>query len=104
MGIKFHKGMKKPEGSGRKKGTPNKKKLIKAVDFLSEKDINPVQKILDLIPLLDAKEAVDAWFDLLSYCQGKPKEVEEEKGLVDPEDFEEVTTEDLLKLVKPDGA
>lgn len=109
----FKKGDPKPPGSGRKKGTPNKKKLLKVVDILAEKDLNPVVEILKLMNSLDSKGKpalspsmkITAWFDLLSYCQAKPKEVEAEKDPLNPEDYEEVSSADLLKLVKkPDGA
>lgn len=102
--MKFQKGMPRPINSGRKKGSKNKKKIARVSDVLTEKDINPAEKILELIPFLDEKDAIEAWFDLLSYCQSKPKQVEEEE--IDPDEGMEDLPDDegeLLKLVKPEA-
>ncbi|HEY8270749.1 MAG TPA: hypothetical protein VIG33_07650 [Pseudobdellovibrionaceae bacterium] len=68
----FAKGMKKVEGSGRKPGTPNKKSLLRVEEVLAEKNVNPTEEILAIIPSLDPNEQVRAWGMLLSYIQPKP--------------------------------
>lgn len=87
---------------GRRPGSKNKKKIVKVADLLAEKEINPVEKILALIPSLDPQDQVKSWLDLLSYCQSKPKAVEEpQDDDEDLEDFDEVSNADLIKLVRP---
>ena len=99
----FQKGQPRPPGAGRRKGSKNIKKVARVADYLAERDINPAEKILDLIANggLEARDKVNAWLDLLSYCQAKPKAVDEDGDDQDDEDFEGVATEDLLKLVRP---
>ena len=109
--MPFQKGQPRHENAGRKKGSKNKKKIARVAEFLAEKNINPAQEILNLIngvdemgkPLLNAHGKLMAWFDLLSYCQGKPKAEDEgggggESGEQILDQFEGVTDETLLKL------
>jgi hypothetical protein len=64
----------KPVGSGRKKGTPNKKKLLRVDELLAEKNINPVEKALELMPELAPHQQIKVWMELASYCFPKPRE------------------------------
>ncbi len=111
----FQKGVPRPPNSGRKKGSKNIKKVLKVADFLAQNDLNPAEEILKLINAKDPKDdeksllgpsvRLTAWLDLLSYCQAKPKAVEDnDNDEVDPDDFDELTSADLLKLVKSDEA
>lgn len=106
--MRFQKGQPRSPNAGRKKGSKNKKKLLKVSDVLAEADLQPVQEIIDLLSNGDLKDRdrLDAWFNLLSYCQAKPKEAAEDQ--MDDEGFLEsldgVSNESLLKIVKPDGA
>lgn len=112
----FIKGMPRPSNSGRQKGSQNKKRVIKVAELLAERDINPAQKIVEIIEwaekgeitgindikkYLTAKERADIWLDLLSYCEAKPKAIESlyDDGF-NSENFEDVSSEDLLKIVK----
>jgi hypothetical protein len=70
----FKKGMPKPAGSGRKKGTPNKTKLVRVADLFAEQGINPVDKVMELLPDMRPEAQAKVWLELLSYCQAKPKE------------------------------
>ncbi len=70
--AKFEKGHQKV--GGRLKGTPNAKRLLKVEEVLIEKGYCPVAVILELIPHLEPEDQVKSWFNLLSYCQAKPKE------------------------------
>lgn len=104
--AKFRKGQPKPANSGRQKGTPNKARLKRVAEILAEAGINPAGEIIDCIALMDeAKDRAKAWADLLAYCEAKPK-AKEDAGLSDlnPDEFQDVSNADLLKLVKPDGA
>lgn len=84
----FKKGEPRHINSGRKKGSKNKKRLIKAAELLAERDINPVEKILNIIPGLDPKDQARAWLDLLSYCQAKPtqNDADDSDDTVNPEE------------------
>lgn len=59
--------------------------------MLAEKDINPTEKILQIIPYLEPSDQLKAWGLLLSYCEVKPTENE-----VPPEG----STEDLVERLK----
>lgn len=106
--MAFEKGQPRHPNAGRKKGTPNKKKLVKAADVLAEKDINPVQKILEIIEEKDQAKALSPyvkaqlWLDLLSYCQAKPKETEPDGDPDggDQDDFDEIPTDNILEIYR----
>jgi hypothetical protein len=104
--MAFEKGKPRPISSGRKPGSKNKKSIIRVKDLLAERDINPAQKILELIPELPPWDQIDAWMDLLSYCEAKPKAMEFDPSEDEfDEDFEDIETERLLKVLKsPNGA
>ena len=70
---KFTKGHEKL--GGRKVGTPNKASL-KLLDQLIERNLNPVEEIIKLLPLVDANKKLDAWLKLLSYCYPTLKAIE----------------------------
>lgn len=93
----FLKGQTRPVGSGRKKGTPNRKRVPKVQDFLTERDINPAEEIIKLIPNLETKDQVAAWFELLSYIDSKPKAIGQQSG--ESTYFgEDLTIEDILAI------
>lgn len=99
MKAQFTKGHQKM--GGRKKGTPNKKKVLKVADVLAEKGINPVEKILEQLPYLDPKDQVKAWLELQSYTEAKPREVEVDPPEADDEDaVKKATTAELLSIVR----
>jgi hypothetical protein len=100
----FKKGMPKPPNSGRKKGTPNKKRLAKAAEVFAEAGFHPLERAMQLIAsgALEPKDEVKACLDMYSWCEAKPKTPEEPKnGDLDPKDFEHVTDDELLRLVRP---
>lgn len=98
----FQKGQSKHPNSGRKKGVGNKKKLKKVAQILADQGIDPVANILDLMDELESpRDKINAWFDILSYCQAKPKEYDPDDDDLDPEDFGDVPTSELLKFIKP---
>jgi len=77
--MAFEKGQYRP-GPGRPIGSKNKKTLIRAELLLAEKNINPVAEILRLMPELSPDKQADLWLDLLSYCQSKPKDDQNENN------------------------
>lgn len=116
----FIKGQDKPPGSGRQKGTPNKKTVIKVSDYLGEAGVNPTEEILKIInetaPVLNAEgvkiadqyilksaERAKLWLELLSFCHAKPKELtlkSAEDGF-DPHEFDNIPTEALQSVLNP---
>lgn len=113
----FLKGQQRPPNSGRQKGTPNKKTVAKVSDFLGEQDINPAEEILKIINekqlvanreglmqeqfVLASAARADLWLELLSFCHAKPKmlEIKQSDTEVDTTDFDNVATEDLMKVL-----
>lgn len=95
--MAFHPGDKKPETSGRKPGTPNKRtNELKAL--LAELGIDPVKKVIALLPSLNDKEKVDIYMKLLEYIYPKRKAIESDgqegalPGItLTPEQFREYT-------------
>lgn len=88
---------------GRKKGTPNKKVLKKVAEVLAEQDLNPAEKIVSLLIHgdLEDKDRIRAWASLLEWCEAKPKaRVDEPADEPNAEEFENVSSEDLLKIVQ----
>jgi hypothetical protein len=76
--MAFKKG--KPKTGGRKKGSGNIKKLLKAKEYLASNNINPIEEILNILPtIVDPIEKVNVWFELLKYCEPMLKPAEESK-------------------------
>jgi hypothetical protein len=99
--MKFQKGMPKPETSGRKPGSKNKKTILRVEEVLSENEVNPTEEILAIIPILDPNEQLKAWGMLLAYIQGKPSNGTPEGGSIRKDENEEktvLTIEDVLVL------
>ena len=71
-------GCKKPEGSGRSKGTPNKRTTFNSVSSrLAELGYDLVGEILqDLALILDPYDRVKLHLQLLEYCDARRKAVE----------------------------
>jgi hypothetical protein len=104
-GKPFVKGQPKPAGSGRRAGVPNKAKYKRVAEILAEAGISPAGEIIDCIQLMDEpKDRAKAWADLLAYCEAKPKAREDDPNAEpDPDEFKELSSGDLLKIVKRDG-
>jgi len=106
----FEKGHTRPANSGRKKGTPNKRKVLRVEEYLAQKNINPVEKILSIIETGELKksEEISAWFDLLNYVQPKLKPIEvttvHDGGELDGESllekFSNVSDENVFQIIK----
>lgn len=100
-GALFTKGHKKI--GGRKKGSPNRKTLLSAASVLSDAGCHPVAEILRLLPRLKTPaKKIEIYQWLTEWACVKPKEGEENDGAIDvtPDDGDDVTTADLLKLVR----
>lgn len=84
---------------GRKKGTPNKSKIVRIADYLSENNINIAKEIYDNIqkisePSLKHRALLDYYKFVDAPIKEKIQETEEESIQ------EEETSEDILSLVK----
>jgi hypothetical protein len=118
--VGFQKGQKRPLGSGRKKGVPNKKTLAKVEDFLASKDLHPAEEIVKIINekkivtdsttnlqreefQLTSIQRAELWLELQKFCQAIPKTLELTKGdgAEDLSEFDDVATTDLMKVIKP---
>jgi len=100
--MRFQKGMPRPANSGRRKGTPNKKRLKKAAELFAEAGVHPLEEAMKELQLIDEpKERATLWIKLHEWCEPKAKHVIEEPS--DDDELEDVSNEELLKLVKPNG-
>lgn len=109
--MQFQKGQPRPPNAGRKLGSKNKKKLRKIAEVLAENGIDPAQEILDILNTddetkqLSPRVRAELWLEVLSYCEAKPKASEEASSDSDDlDDFENVSNEELLRLIKSPGA
>jgi hypothetical protein len=82
--MRFQKGQPPPAGAGRPKGSKDKKKMTKIVDYLIREGLNPAEELIRLVEttdeqgdyILTAKDRANIWMELLSYCESKPKATE----------------------------
>jgi len=74
---KFQSGQTKPEGSGRRAGTPNRTTRV-LKDILDSKGVDPAEALCDLLPKLSAKEQSHVLLELLSYVYPRRKAVDAE--------------------------
>jgi hypothetical protein len=88
----------KPGQSGNPNGRP--KKLLLSVDAMCAKDgKHPYTELMLLLPDLRPREQAEIWLQLLSYCQGKPKDVPVEDDS-DRTKIANMPLAELLQLVK----
>lgn len=85
---------------GRPKGSPNKIKILKVDVALAQLGVEPVHQILALVKdgKLADKDKARIWLELLSYCHPKPREVEVDPDMLDPE--EDLSSEPTAKLLE----
>ncbi|MCB9072500.1 MAG: hypothetical protein H6623_02675 [Bdellovibrionaceae bacterium] len=73
--------MPRPKGiaktGGRQKGTPNKRTLVLA-DCLTDLNFDILERITDLIPILDVNKQADVLLELMTYLYPKRKAVSNE--------------------------
>lgn len=79
----FQPGQPKPERSGRKAGTPNKKSQHLGV-ALDAVGLNIPEKLMELLPQLSAEKQADVLLNLMSYVYPKRKALEVSSRLVSP--------------------
>jgi hypothetical protein len=103
----FKKGMPRPPNAGRKKGSKNKKKILRVEEVLLESNFHPIQHILNLLPELTPSEQTATCLKLIKYLQPELKAQE-----VDPNTFnsdsdseeteatDNLTNADLIALVQ----
>lgn len=74
--AKFQKGQKKPENSGRKKGTPNKLNMG-VEEALAKRGINCVEEMLKIAETTDKEEVrLTVYKELLKYVYPQRKAIE----------------------------
>lgn len=100
--MKFEKGKPRPKNAGRKKGTPNKK-TERLRDLLSENGCDLEAELAKAIINKDI-DLIKALSTILPYLQPKLKEADNSPTQAQPEEdapsLSEVSTADLIKLVK----
>lgn len=101
-GNRWYKGMPRIPGSGRQKGTPNKRKLVNVDEMLSQAGKHPIKEILALLPYLEPVDQVKVWLSILPYTQPKYRDIETEDSLdVTPQPQElPLSDEELLKQLE----
>lgn len=64
---------------GRKKGTPNKKKVLKVDEILSELDVNPIQELVGIAQSDESSigQKIDCYKEIARYTYPKFKSVEQ---------------------------
>ncbi|MFV8248092.1 hypothetical protein [Bdellovibrio bacteriovorus] len=72
----FTPGQEKKNGSGRQKGTPNKKTQL-LNEILDAKDFCIPEKLMELLPSLSPEKQADILVDLMSYVYPKRKAIEQ---------------------------
>lgn len=84
---------------------PNKARLKKAAEVFAEQGIHPLKEAMTaLLGVEEYKDRAQLWLKMYEWCEAKPKAQEELPGDLDPDEFAHVSSDELLKLVKPDGA
>jgi hypothetical protein len=71
----FQEGQKRPRGSGRKPGTPNKK-TVQLKEFFDKAKFNIPERILEILPQLPISKQADLLVGLMAYVYPKLKNVE----------------------------
>lgn len=93
--AKFIEGQKKPEGSGRKKGSANRK-TQHLEDILNFAGFSVPEKIIELMPQLAPEKQADILMNLMGYLYPKRKAIEQTNVNTTP-DFESMSDDDLQK-------
>ena len=75
----------KPGNSGNPTGRPKNRVRLE----LDSAKKDPVKELLKLLPDLSPNKQADVWLELLSYLQGKPKDVELN-----------LTTEEMIEILE----
>lgn len=103
--MAFTKGMKRHPQAGNKKGSTHPVTFPKARAEIIASGKNPIKEVIALIPSLEPRDQVKAWFELQSWLESKPT-IDKDKHESDIEGMEEfvrrlehIPTEYFLKLV-----
>lgn len=96
--MTYKPGSPKPEKSGRKKGTPNRKTQL-LEEILSAQGVSPVNEILKMLPALDPKQQVDVYLELLGYLFPKRKAMEMHLESRSPLANVKITDELMLQMI-----
>lgn len=104
--MPFKPGQSKPAGSGRAKGTKNKKKVVKITDFIAEREINLPDRILSTIdsiqdPAVKAKLLIEYYKFIDAPLKDKSLTDESEQTATETQDeAQELSDEQLIALSK----
>ena len=86
---------------GRKKGTPNKKTLIRADELLLQLDINPIQKLIELAESDEATidHKINCYKEIAKYTY--PKHRSQDVRIEHQQEYPNVIE---VRIVKPDSS
>lgn len=73
--ARFATGQQKPVGSGRKRGTPNRRHTV-LVEALEAIDFSIPERLVELLPKLTPEKQADVLLDMMSYVFPKRKSLE----------------------------
>lgn len=97
--MTFRKGDKKMPGSGRRRGVPNKRKVLCVAEVLERNRKDPIVEVLLLLPQLEPKEQVKVWLDLQQYIEAKPKDAFVESEDAEENPAAEMSSDELKKIL-----
>jgi hypothetical protein len=90
----------KTPGSGRKKGSLNKRTRFNVATILEQIGVSPVDEVLRILPVLEPRDQVRVWMQLQEYLE--PKAVVAVDSIIPDTDLSDVPTEKLLSIVRND--
>lgn len=85
--MPFVKGQEKK--GGRKKGTPNKIKLLSVEEILARENVNPIEELIKIARTTEKEDTkVTCWKEISKYTYSQKKAVESEVAVdIQPEGF-----------------
>ncbi len=92
-------GIEKVAGSGRKKGTPNKRSIFSVQDWIEKNNIDLLGDLYREIQAIKSPDAkAKAYFQLLEYCDAKRKAIDPVEDEMDGE-IAKMSTQELFKII-----
>jgi hypothetical protein len=99
--MTFKKGDPRPPNAGRKKGVPAAKRTLRVGEILATLGINPIEKLLELIPKLPEELQAKYWMELQTYIQSKSAKSEDDTQIEPTDDpTNDESTDNLRSIAK----
>jgi hypothetical protein len=94
----WEKGKPRPEGAGRKKGTPNRKTQT-LEQFFDDHGLFVPERIVLILPTLEGRDQAKVLLELMQYLYPKRKAIEH-SGSIDTNPYMNKSVQELEDLVK----